>query len=193
MVVQWVKLPAPNSGGPSLIPGQGARSHLPQLKILHATMKIKDPRAAAKTWHSQKKKKDLSEKQRHFVFNSLSGDLSPLKLLLKQCPGFSQQRACLLAKREDRHDSMLNILILSTYLSSLLSSLANFSALESSTQCLGVRSHWDSSRSQTIPSLHASSTTHQLWDLRQALSLLSFGFPVCKTGIVTNYHAGSLW
>lgn len=141
----------------------------------------------------KKKKKDLSEKQRHFVFNSLSGDLSPLKLLLKQCPGFSQQRACLLAKREDRHDSMLNILILSTYLSSLLSSLANFSALESSTQCLGVRSHWDSSRSQTIPSLHASSTTHQLWDLRQALSLLSFGFPVCKTGIVTNYHAGSLW
>ena len=89
-------------------------------------------------------------------------------------------------EREDRHDSMLNILILSTYLSSLLSSLASFSALESSTQCLGVRSHWDSSKSQTIPSSRASSTTHQLWDLRQALSLLSFGFPVCKTGIVTN-------
>ena len=53
MVVQWVKLPAPNSGGPSLIPGQGTRSHMPQLKILHAAMKIKDPRAAAKTWHSQ--------------------------------------------------------------------------------------------------------------------------------------------
>ena len=62
MVVQWVKLPAPNSGGPSLIPGQGTRSHVPQLKILHAAMKIKDPRAATKIWHSQIKK----EKKRSF-------------------------------------------------------------------------------------------------------------------------------
>ena len=89
-----------------------------------------------------KKKKDFSEKQSHFVFDSVSGDLSPLKLLLKQCPGFSRQWAYLLVKRVDRHDSMLNILILSTYLSSLLSSSATFSALESSAQCLGVRSHW---------------------------------------------------
>ena len=68
MVVQWVKLPAPNSGGPSLIPGQGARSHLPQLKILHATMKIKDPRAAAKTWHSQIKKKRSFRETEAFCF-----------------------------------------------------------------------------------------------------------------------------
>ena len=74
MVVQWVKLPAPNSGGPSLIPGQGTRSHVPQLKILHAAMKIKDPRAATKIWHSQikkEKKKDLSGKQSDFVFDCL--------------------------------------------------------------------------------------------------------------------------
>ena len=81
---------------------------------------------------------------------------------------------------------MLNILILSTYLSSLLSSLAKFSALESSTQCLGVRSHGTVAGIKTIPSSHVSPTTHQLWGLRQALSLLSFSFPVFKMGIVTN-------
>lgn len=43
-----------------------------------------------------------------------------------------------------------------------------------------------SSWHQTIPSAHASPTTHQLWGLRQALSLLSFSFPVCKTEIVTD-------
>ena len=53
MVVQWVKLPAPNSGSPSLIPGQGTRSHMPQLKILHAAMKIKDPCTTTKTWQGQ--------------------------------------------------------------------------------------------------------------------------------------------
>ena len=68
MVVQWVKLPAPNSGGPSLIPGQGTRSHMPQLKILHAAMKIKDPRAAAKTWHSQIKKKEIFQRNRGILF-----------------------------------------------------------------------------------------------------------------------------
>ncbi|TEA35186.1 hypothetical protein DBR06_SOUSAS2810050, partial [Sousa chinensis] len=44
LVVQWLRLHAPNVGGPSLIPGQGTRSHMhaatknsvPQLKILHA-------------------------------------------------------------------------------------------------------------------------------------------------------------
>ena len=44
LVVQWLRLHAPNAGGPSLIPGQGTRSHVLQLKVLHA---------AAKTQHSQ--------------------------------------------------------------------------------------------------------------------------------------------
>ena len=49
----------PNAGG--LIPGQGTRSHLLQLKILRASPKIphvamKMPRAATKTWYSKKKK-----------------------------------------------------------------------------------------------------------------------------------------
>ena len=43
LVVQWLTLHAPNEGGPSLIPGQGTRSHMLQLKIQPATMKMEDP------------------------------------------------------------------------------------------------------------------------------------------------------
>ena len=43
LVVQWLRLCAPNAGDPSSILGQGTRSHMPQLKIPHATMKIEDP------------------------------------------------------------------------------------------------------------------------------------------------------
>ncbi|TEA34054.1 hypothetical protein DBR06_SOUSAS2310164, partial [Sousa chinensis] len=50
LVVQWRKLRAPNAGGPGLIPGQGTRSHMLQLKSLHATTKI--PHATTKTQHS---------------------------------------------------------------------------------------------------------------------------------------------
>ena len=31
-MVQWLRLQAPNAGGPGLIPGQGTRSHMPQLR-----------------------------------------------------------------------------------------------------------------------------------------------------------------
>ena len=34
--VLWLRLHAPNAGGPGLIPDRGTRSHMPQLKILHA-------------------------------------------------------------------------------------------------------------------------------------------------------------
>ena len=47
LVVQWLRLHAPNAGAPGSIPSQGPRSHMPQLKI---------PCAATKTWHSQVKK-----------------------------------------------------------------------------------------------------------------------------------------
>ncbi|TEA29464.1 hypothetical protein DBR06_SOUSAS510016, partial [Sousa chinensis] len=39
LVVQWLRLCAPNAGGPGSVPGQGARSHVPQLKILRAAAK----------------------------------------------------------------------------------------------------------------------------------------------------------
>ena len=48
LVVQWLRLGAPHAGGPGVIPGQGTRSHIPQLKI---------PRAATKAWCSQIKRK----------------------------------------------------------------------------------------------------------------------------------------
>ena len=33
LVVQWLKLYAPNTGGWSLIPGRGIRSHMRQLRV----------------------------------------------------------------------------------------------------------------------------------------------------------------
>ena len=33
LVVQWLRLHAPNVGGPDLIPGQGTRSHMPKVQI----------------------------------------------------------------------------------------------------------------------------------------------------------------
>ena len=43
LVAQWLRLPAPSAGGSGSIPGQETRSHMPQLKILHAAAKIQDP------------------------------------------------------------------------------------------------------------------------------------------------------
>ncbi|TEA41690.1 hypothetical protein DBR06_SOUSAS1510085, partial [Sousa chinensis] len=40
LVVQWVRLHAPNAGGPGLIPGQGTRSHMhATIKSSHATIR----------------------------------------------------------------------------------------------------------------------------------------------------------
>ena len=44
LAVQWLRLLAPNAGGLGVSPGQGTRSHVPQLKISCATIKI---------WYSQ--------------------------------------------------------------------------------------------------------------------------------------------
>ena len=38
-VVQWLRLRIPNSGSLGSIPGQGTRSHMPQLRGLHASAK----------------------------------------------------------------------------------------------------------------------------------------------------------
>ena len=47
IVVQWLRLYTPNGGGLGSIPGQGTRSHMPQLESLHS---------ATKTWCSQMNK-----------------------------------------------------------------------------------------------------------------------------------------
>ncbi|TEA30223.1 hypothetical protein DBR06_SOUSAS17410018, partial [Sousa chinensis] len=39
LVIQWLRLCAPNAGGSGSIPGQGMRSHMPQLKTPHGTTK----------------------------------------------------------------------------------------------------------------------------------------------------------
>ncbi|TEA42071.1 hypothetical protein DBR06_SOUSAS23010015, partial [Sousa chinensis] len=39
LVVQWLRLHAPNAGGLGSIPGQGTRARMPQLKSPHATSK----------------------------------------------------------------------------------------------------------------------------------------------------------
>ena len=40
LVVQWVRFHAPNAGGLSSIPGQGTRSHMPQLRVHMLQLKI---------------------------------------------------------------------------------------------------------------------------------------------------------
>ena len=39
LVVQWLSLGVPNTGAPDSVPGQGTRSHMPQLKNPHAATK----------------------------------------------------------------------------------------------------------------------------------------------------------
>ena len=52
--VQWLRLCTPNAGGLGSIPGQGTRSHMLQRRIRALQLKI--PRAATKTWCSQRSK-----------------------------------------------------------------------------------------------------------------------------------------
>ena len=49
LVVQGLRLHAPNEGGPDSICGQGTRSHMPQLRVLMPRLRI--PCAATKIWH----------------------------------------------------------------------------------------------------------------------------------------------
>ena len=47
LVVQWLRLRAPNAGGPGSIPGQGTRSHMPQLRPGTAKTKNEHRKSAA--------------------------------------------------------------------------------------------------------------------------------------------------
>ena len=61
LVVYWLRLRAPQAGGLGSIPGQGTRSHIPQLRNPHTQLKILH--AATKTQQSQtsiKKKTKMS-------------------------------------------------------------------------------------------------------------------------------------
>ena len=50
VVVQWLRLHALNAQDPGLIPGQGTRSHMPQLRVLMAQLM---------TLHLKKKKRSF--------------------------------------------------------------------------------------------------------------------------------------
>ena len=52
-MVQWLRLRAPNAGGPGSLPGQGTRSHMTQLRV--RTPQLKIPRATTKIRCSQKR------------------------------------------------------------------------------------------------------------------------------------------
>ena len=57
LTAQWLRLYPSKAGKLGSIPGQGARSHMPQLK--DPATKIKDPGAVPKTRHCERgKKKD---------------------------------------------------------------------------------------------------------------------------------------
>ena len=57
LVVLWLRLHAPNAGGPGLIPDRRTRSHTPQLKILHAAARRSStPQLRLSTAKSIKKK-----------------------------------------------------------------------------------------------------------------------------------------
>ena len=43
-MVQWLRLHTPNVEGQGSIPGQGTRSYMPQLKILHNADKVEEVR-----------------------------------------------------------------------------------------------------------------------------------------------------
>ena len=77
LVVRWLGFHTPNAGGAGLIPNQGPRSHVWQLKILHA---------ATVTWHSQINKQMLKKDWKK-IAHSLSSKTPALSV--RDCPSSS--------------------------------------------------------------------------------------------------------
>ena len=51
LVVRWLRLCAPNAGGPGSIPGLGTRPHVPRLRAHR--LQLRELNAATQTWPSQ--------------------------------------------------------------------------------------------------------------------------------------------
>ena len=51
LIVQWLRLCAPNAEGLDSIPGQGSRSHMPQPSVHMLQLKV--PHATTKTQHAK--------------------------------------------------------------------------------------------------------------------------------------------
>ena len=73
LLVQWLRLCSPHSGGQSSIPGQETRSHMPQLKISHAARKIRSTILCAAMYiqlsqiNSKKKKKKRTKANKECI------------------------------------------------------------------------------------------------------------------------------
>ena len=93
LVVQWLRCHTPNAGGPESIPGLGTRSHMLQLKILHATTKT-----TVQDWNIMvvKRKKNvinlsLLDKQiQSFTSGNGSGGLCSLSSSTRELPSFQR-------------------------------------------------------------------------------------------------------
>ena len=59
--VQWLRLRAPNSGGQSLVPGQGTRSHMTQLRVCMLQLKKKKKKDSGKIKDTQCCSKHLGQ------------------------------------------------------------------------------------------------------------------------------------
>ena len=67
LMVQWLGLHTPRAGGPSSIPGQGTRSHMPQLRVHMLQQRLNIQSASTETQGSQMNKYFFKEK------NNMSG------------------------------------------------------------------------------------------------------------------------
>ena len=56
LVVKWLRLRAPNAGGPGSIPGRGTRSHILELRVL--VPQLKNPHADIKETAYEKQEAD---------------------------------------------------------------------------------------------------------------------------------------
>ena len=81
LVVQWLRLCAPDTGGLGLIPGQGTRSHMPQLRLYAA--KLIKINVRKKKVHSLKKKK--KKERKHVPHNPSLSSMSHKIHLQAKC------------------------------------------------------------------------------------------------------------
>ena len=86
-MIQWLRLRAPNAGGPGLIPGQGTRSHLPQLRP------CSQESAAAKTWNRHINKY-LKKEKSNLPVTSLCHILCYKGQTVTLLPGYTENKTC---------------------------------------------------------------------------------------------------
>ena len=86
-MVQWLRLLAPNAGGPGSIPDHGPRSYMPQLRVCMPQERWKIPQATTKTQNSQINKYFFKNnfKITHTILSKcdICCDMRPQQIILK--------------------------------------------------------------------------------------------------------------